>query len=234
MLSSQGGIFHALPIPSMSPHRLDYNQLSFHYCLIFLQTTSVMFVSVDTVSIDDDKNDAESMKQLLESELAKAGDDEWKIVFGHYPCHSGGGYSGYRSMREQILPTMKAHNVDFYLTGHDHNLQHWRKKDNPADVDHIITGKASFNPACFQTISQELAGRIPMGEMKTTWIKMKRWGWNLRTSVNRTASPTFPSQSRKLLLSLSLLMVLQSTNIQEVSVNHFKLVLVTLINVSLA
>ena len=100
-----------------------------------------MFVSVDTVSIDDDKNDAESMKQLLESELAKAGDDEWKIVFGHYPCHSGGGYSGYRSMREQILPTMKAHNVDFYLTGHDHNLQHWRKKDNPADVDHIITGK---------------------------------------------------------------------------------------------
>ena len=48
-----------------------------------------MFVSVDTVSIDDDKNNAESMKQLLESELAKAGDDEWKIVFGHYPCHSG-------------------------------------------------------------------------------------------------------------------------------------------------
>ena len=162
VLSSQGGIFHVLPIPSMSPHRLD-NQLSFHYCLIFLQTTSVMFVSVDTVSIDDNKNDAESIKQLLESELAKAGDDEWKIVFGHYPCHSGGGYSGYRSMREQILPTMKAHNVDFYLTGHDHNLQHWRKKDNPADVDHIITGKASFNPACLQTSFPGAGGKNSYG-----------------------------------------------------------------------
>lgn len=32
-----------------------------------------------------------------------------------------------------------------YLTGHDHNLQHWRKKDNPADIDHIITGAGGKN-----------------------------------------------------------------------------------------
>ena len=36
----------------------------------FLQATSVMFVSVDTISIDDNINDAESQKQLLDSALA--------------------------------------------------------------------------------------------------------------------------------------------------------------------
>ena len=107
----------------------------------FLQATSVMFVSVDTISIDDNINDAESQKQLLDSELAKAGDDAWKIVIGHFPCHSGGGYSGITSTRQQVLPIMRRHSVDFYLTGHDHNLQHWRSKGDFADVEHIVTGK---------------------------------------------------------------------------------------------
>ena len=48
-----------------------------------------MFVSVDTVSIDEDKNEAAAMKELLESELVAAGDEAWKIVIGHFPCHSG-------------------------------------------------------------------------------------------------------------------------------------------------
>ena len=108
-----------------------------------MQTTSVMFASVDTVSIDDNINDAESQKELLDSELVKAGHDAWKIVFGHFPCHSGGGYSGITSTRQQILPIMRRHNVDFYLTGHDHNLQHWRSKEDFADVEHIVTGESS-------------------------------------------------------------------------------------------
>ena len=103
-----------------------------------------MFVSVDTISIDDNINDAESQKQLLDSELAKAGDDAWKIVIGHFPCHSGGGYSGITSTRQQVLPIMRRHSVDFYLTGHDHNLQHWRSKGDFADVEHIVTGKTWF------------------------------------------------------------------------------------------
>ena len=104
-----------------------------------------MFASVDTVSIDDNINDAESQKELLDSELAKVGQDAWKIVFGHFPCHSGGGYSGITSTRQQILPIMRRHNVDFYLTGHDHNLQHWRSKEDFADVEHIVTGETSFS-----------------------------------------------------------------------------------------
>ena len=104
------------------------------------QVTSVMFVSVDTVSIDDDENDAAAMKELLESELVAAGDNAWMIVFGHFPSHSGGGYSGIASTRDQIEPILYAQNVDFYLSGHDHNLQHWSTRDNPSGVDQIVTG----------------------------------------------------------------------------------------------
>ena len=113
--------------------------------------TSVIFVSVDTVSIDEDKNEAASMKELLESELVAAGDDDWKIVIGHFPCHSGGGYSGIASTQDQVEPILNAQNVDFYLSGHDHNLQHWSTRDNPSAVDHIVTGisrsllKKTFN-----------------------------------------------------------------------------------------
>ena len=61
-----------------------------------------MFVSIDTVSIDDGKNGAMGMLGLLNSELGKAGDDAWKIVFGHYPCHSGGHYSGVTAIQDQV------------------------------------------------------------------------------------------------------------------------------------
>ena len=99
-----------------------------------------MFVSIDTLSIDYDKNEASGMLELLDSELGKSND--WKIVFGHYMCHSGGHYGGYESVRTKVLPIMKRHNVDFYLTGHDHNQQHWVVRGNSAGIDHIVTGEA--------------------------------------------------------------------------------------------
>merc|ERR1711962_1422577 len=68
------------------------------------------------------------MLELLVSELGKADDNDWKVVFGHYPCHSGGHYGGFSSIQEQVLPIMKGFNVDFYLTGHDHNQQHWTER----------------------------------------------------------------------------------------------------------
>ena len=46
-------------------------------------------MSIDTISITDDKNDADRMIGLLDSTLRDAPESDWKIVFGHFPCHSG-------------------------------------------------------------------------------------------------------------------------------------------------
>ena len=99
-----------------------------------------MFVLVDTVSIRDDKNEAAAMKDLFESELVAAGENDWKIAIGHFPCHSAGHYSGISSTRYEIEPILNEQNVDFYLSGHDHNLQHWTTRGNPSAPDHIVTG----------------------------------------------------------------------------------------------
>ena len=66
------------------------------------------FVSIDTISIEKDKNNAGGMINLLNNDLKNAGKDDWKIVFGHYPCHSGGHYGGSDVLQEKVLPIMKS------------------------------------------------------------------------------------------------------------------------------
>ena len=101
-------------------------------------------VSVDTVSIEKDKNNLEGMINTLDKDLKNADKKDWKIVFGHYPCHSGGCYSvylpSYNILQEKVEPVMKKQKADFYLSGHDHNLQHWVTKGNSRGVKHITTG----------------------------------------------------------------------------------------------
>ena len=109
------------------------------YIFLF-QFASATFVSIDTVSIEKDKNNARGMINLLNNDLKNAGEEDWKIVFGHFPCHSGGHYGGSETLQEKILPIMKRNNVDFYLTGHDHNQQHWVTKGDPRGIEHITTG----------------------------------------------------------------------------------------------
>ena len=105
-----------------------------------MQDTVVKFVSIDTISIEDDKNSASDMISLLDSELESADDAGWKVVFGHFPCHSGGHYGGSDTIRESVEPIMKRNSVDFYLSGHDHNQQHWVEKRDASGPEHITTG----------------------------------------------------------------------------------------------
>ncbi len=49
----------------------------------------------------------------------------WKLVFGHQTLHSGGSEHGDTpEMVELIEPLLKAHGVQAYFNGHDHDLQH--------------------------------------------------------------------------------------------------------------
>ena len=88
---------------------------------------NVTFVSIDTVSIDEDKHSPQVLLDQLDYELGRD-ESDWKIVFAHYPCYSAGNHPGYDSTRKKVLPIMEKHNVDMYLAGHDHDLQHWVKE----------------------------------------------------------------------------------------------------------
>lgn len=65
----------------------------------------------------------------------------WKIVVGHYPVFSNGQHGDSPELVHDLLPILKRHNVDFYLCGHDHDMEFIHKHD----IQFIVSGSASFS-----------------------------------------------------------------------------------------
>ena len=107
-----------------------------------IQTTSVTFVSIDTTPIHHhDWKQTEKASHLLRSVLGTDKSD-WRIVFGHHPCFSGGRHSPDKELIKEILPIMRAGDVDIYMAGHDHNMQHWRdEQSDMGNYDTVFTSK---------------------------------------------------------------------------------------------
>ncbi|KAM3339097.1 purple acid phosphatase 3 [Capsicum galapagoense] len=56
---------------------------------------------------------------------------KWKIVVGHHTIKSAGHHGNSVELELQLLPILQANNVDFYLNGHDHCLEHISCADSP-------------------------------------------------------------------------------------------------------
>lgn len=48
---------------------------------------------------------------------------EWKIVYGHHPVFSSGMHSDTKALIEDIKPLLQKYQVDFYISGHDHDKE---------------------------------------------------------------------------------------------------------------
>nr|DAD35849.1 TPA_asm: hypothetical protein HUJ06_006489 [Nelumbo nucifera] len=49
---------------------------------------------------------------------------KWKIVVGHHAIRTVGHHGDTRELVKQLLPILKANDVDLYINGHDHCLEH--------------------------------------------------------------------------------------------------------------
>ncbi|OIW20766.1 hypothetical protein TanjilG_21988 [Lupinus angustifolius] len=49
---------------------------------------------------------------------------KWKIVVGHHPVRSIGHHGNTEELNRHLLPIFEANNVDMYINGHDHCLEH--------------------------------------------------------------------------------------------------------------
>jgi tartrate-resistant acid phosphatase type 5 len=86
----------------------------------------VFFIAIDT--------EGWTIAQLewIERRLAAADNDpeiKWRIVYGHHPIYTSGVHLNERrigTLRRELLPVLKAHHVDAYICGHDHDLEHLR------------------------------------------------------------------------------------------------------------
>ncbi len=93
----------------------------------------IQFFAIDTNHLDD--------HQLLWlSHELKGSQAKWKIVYGHHPIHSYGYHGNTPELVEKLLPILTQGNVDFYLSGHDHDMQVLK---GPSDLVMVVSGAAA-------------------------------------------------------------------------------------------
>ncbi|KAG6676013.1 hypothetical protein I3843_15G127300 [Carya illinoinensis] len=81
-------------------------------------------------------------KLLKDVKLAlKESTAKWKIVVGHHSIKSVGHHGDTKELSKWLLPVLQANNVDFYMNGHDHCLEHIRDTDSP--IQFLTSGAGS-------------------------------------------------------------------------------------------
>lgn len=91
---------------------------------------TVLFVFIDTQPIVYDFADQAPEKQLAwidETLKSASADVKWKIVVGHHPCYTvGPRIKNYDTLaiRKALTGLLEKHQVNVYLSGHEHSLQH--------------------------------------------------------------------------------------------------------------
>nr|XP_027096427.1 purple acid phosphatase 8-like isoform X1 [Coffea arabica] len=61
----------------------------------------------------------------------KESSSDWKIVVGHHTLRSAGKHGITFELEERLLPVLQENNVDLYVNGHDHCLEHISSPDSP-------------------------------------------------------------------------------------------------------
>lgn len=117
-------------------------------------SVSALFIFLDTVPLIDkyyQKQDYEdvakqdSSRQIawLKAILANS-KEQWKLVFGHHPIYSANPKQGINSdLIQRIKPILEKYNVQFYISGHNRNLQHL--KESGGKLDYMVNGSGSEN-----------------------------------------------------------------------------------------
>ncbi|GMY18136.1 purple acid phosphatase 8-like isoform X1 [Fagus crenata] len=66
---------------------------------------------------------------------------KWKIVVGHHTIKSAGQHGVTKELEEQLLPILQANNIDMYVNGHDHCLEHISSTDS--QIQFLTSGGGS-------------------------------------------------------------------------------------------
>ncbi|MBZ5497376.1 MAG: metallophosphoesterase [Acidobacteriia bacterium] len=79
----------------------------------------------------------------MDEELAKPCKTAWTLSFRHHPLFSDGRHGDSTAMQTAWGAILKKYNVDLYLSGHDHVLQHLQMPGRPTAF--VISGGGGDN-----------------------------------------------------------------------------------------
>ncbi|XP_061988624.1 purple acid phosphatase 17-like [Rosa rugosa] len=116
--------------------------------ILFVDTTP--FVNMYFTSTEDHTYDWRGIPSrkayiqtlLKDVELAlKMSSAKWKIVVGHHAIRSIGHHGDTQELIKHLLPILQANDVDFYMNGHDHCLEHI--SDIKSGIQFLTSGAGS-------------------------------------------------------------------------------------------
>ncbi|EOY01292.1 hypothetical protein QUC31_013859 [Theobroma cacao] len=86
------------------------------------------------------KNYLKNLLMELDSALRES-KAKWKIVVGHHTIKSAGHHGNTHELAKHLLPIVQAYDVDFYINGHDHCLEHISSTESP--IQFLTSGGGS-------------------------------------------------------------------------------------------
>ncbi|MBD3585608.1 acid phosphatase [Salinimonas sp. HHU 13199] len=88
------------------------------------------------------RQDGKAQLAWFEQTLKDNENADWTIVIGHHPLYSSGKrYGETGAVRGVIEPLLEKYEVDAYIAGHEHDLQH--NKPAGSSVEHFVSGGGS-------------------------------------------------------------------------------------------
>ncbi len=90
------------------------------------------FFVVDTGKGEDGEIPPEQLGWLASGLAASTA--AWRVVYGHHPIHSSGLHGTAKLMVETVEPVLQAGKADFYLCGHDHDLEVIDSEKRPVEI----------------------------------------------------------------------------------------------------
>jgi tartrate-resistant acid phosphatase type 5 len=108
--------------------------------VFFLDTTTLCPRESNALTMKGfDDDDCEPQYEWLEQQL-RASTARWKIICGHYPVYSNG-ENGSTVELQRLEKLMQQYQVDTYICGHDHSMQHMF--NNESGIHYFVAGSGS-------------------------------------------------------------------------------------------
>ncbi len=134
--------------PQLDLHQLEDRWFihKHHYSFVKqIQHASILFIAFDSYAYLINATIANHQRSFIKQQLTIHQQCTWTIVFTHFPIYSVSEKNfGTLELQKSILPIIKKYNVDFYISGHDHDLEHFR--DNNNITHYIVSGAGSRHP----------------------------------------------------------------------------------------
>lgn len=110
--------------------------MDFEIAIVFLDT--IFLAPFDSFFTPLDLPDQRFKEQMnwLRKVLKDIDNCSWVVVVGHYPIFSTGSHGDSTEMQRVLRPILLEHNIDAYVCGHDHSLQHLYDRN----INYYVTG----------------------------------------------------------------------------------------------